>query len=231
MAKNTNQNKMTQKKKVSKRAPKTKAGPRKKTGQVKKTAQVKKTSQVKKTAQVKKTKVRQVKGGSKKSKSKKTWITKKTVAAPVVRKPTAQESVNPVPELPSVTQLRKVKSGLTRRDLQHYRESLLKRRADILGDVVALESDARTDSGDHLSPEHMADVGSNNFEQEFRLGLVESERKILIEIDEALLRIQDRIYGVCLEQAVPIGKARLDVKPWAKYCIEVVREKERRGEM
>ena len=141
------------------------------------------------------------------------------------------ESVEPVPKPPSEAQLRKVNNGLSRGELQHYRRLLLDKRAEILGDVADLEDAARTDSDEHLSPEHMADIGSNNYEQELTLGLVESERKMLQEIDEALLRIKKRTYGVCLERGEPIGKARLDAKPWAKYCIEVVREKERRGEM
>ena len=95
-----------------------------------------------------------------------------------------------------------------------------------------MESDARNaNAGGNLStmPMHMADVGSDNYDQEFTLVLVESERKLLGEIEEAIVRIQHRIYGVCVETAVPIGRARLDAKPWAKYCIEVAREKERMG--
>lgn len=105
------------------------------------------------------------------------------------------------------------------------------KRVEILGDVAALESDVRTDSGDHFSPEHMADVGSINYEQEFTLGLMESEQRMLQEIDEAIMRIDARTYGVCIETGKPIGKPRLDAKPWAKYCIEVAREKERTGKL
>ena len=54
---------------------------------------------------------------------------------------------------------------------------------------------------------------------------------MLNEIDEALIRIENKIYGVCIETGVPIGKDRLDHKPWAKYSIEVVRDKERCGEL
>jgi RNA polymerase-binding protein DksA len=140
----------------------------------------------------------------------------------------------PLPEIRkplSRTQLRKVKTDLLRKDLGEYRGLLVQKRTEILGDVEALQTDARSDSGDHLSPEHMADIGSINYEQEFTLGLVESERKLLVEIDEALVRIREGTYGVCLERGEPIGRPRLDAKPWAKYCIEVVREKESRGEL
>lgn len=152
---------------------------------------------------------------------------KAPMPAPVMVEPLSETKVaKPL----SRTQLRKVKTDLSRKDIEQYRSLLVQKRAEILGDVEALQTDARSDSGDHLSPEHMADIGSINYEQEFTLGLVESERKLVIELDEALVRIREKTYGVCLERGVPIGRPRLDAKPWAKYCIEVVREKESRGE-
>jgi len=132
----------------------------------------------------------------------------------------------------TVGELRKVKIDLTRKDLTRFHRLLLEKRAIILGDVQTMETDARgKNDGGNLSnmPVHMADIGSDNYEQEFTLGLVESERRLLREIDEALERIRDGIYGVCLERGVPIRRARLEAKPWAKYCIEVARERERRG--
>ena len=129
----------------------------------------------------------------------------------------------------SESQLRRIKSGLSRKDLNRYRQLLHRRRADILGDVASLELDAQNGSSGGISYEHMADAGSDNFEQEFTLGLVESERKLLVQINDALLRMRKGIYGVCLERGVPIGTTRLDAKPWAKWCIEVVREKEKLG--
>ena len=135
-------------------------------------------------------------------------------------------------EPPTVQQLRKVKTGLTKRDLETFHRLLLAKRAEILGDVESMETDARgKNAGGNLSnmPVHMADVGSDNYEQEFTLGLVESERKLLREIDDSLQRIKDGIYGVCLERGIPIARPRLEAKPWAKYCIEVARERERRG--
>ncbi len=130
----------------------------------------------------------------------------------------------------TAAQLRKVKTGLTAKDLRYFRQLLLDRRAEIIGDVQGLEASRTGSSGDisHM-PLHMADVGSDNYEQEFTLGLMEYERKIIIEIDAALQRIEDKTYGVCIDSGQPIGRPRLEAKPWAKYCIEVARERERRG--
>lgn len=145
--------------------------------------------------------------------------------------PSSMARVESDADLLSEEQLRKFKSGLSKKDLQHYRQQLLAKRAEILGDVDSLQTDSRNknESGDHFSPEHMADVGSEYWEQEFNMGLVESEQRLLREIVEAVVRIDKGIYGICMQTGEPIGKPRLDAKPWAKFCIAVAREKERRG--
>jgi len=92
----------------------------------------------------------------------------------------------------------------------------------------ALRKTRQSSTGDLSNmPIHMADLGSDNFEQEFTLGLIESERQILREIDEALARIENGTYGICLATGRPISKARLKAKPWAKYCIEYAKRLER----
>ncbi|UCC28832.1 MAG: TraR/DksA C4-type zinc finger protein [Phycisphaerales bacterium] len=75
-------------------------------------------------------------------------------------------------------------------------------------------------------PIHMADLGSDNWEKEFTLGLIASEQALVREIDEALERIENKTYGICLATRKRISKARLRAKPWAKYCIEYARARE-----
>ncbi len=113
---------------------------------------------------------------------------------------------------------------LTKSELEGFRKLLLAKRREILGDVGSMESEAFSNQDTHSSsPMHMADVGTDNFEQEFTLGLIESERELLKEIQEALGRIEDGTFGKCVATGKPIGKARLEAKPWAKYCIEYAR--------
>ncbi len=128
-----------------------------------------------------------------------------------------------------VTKPKKVKCPLTRAQLQKMREALLAKRHALLGDMTAMEAEAlgiaRHSAAGDLSnvPTHPADIGTDNYEQEFTLGLLESERLLLTEIDEALERVQEGVYGICLGTGEPINKARLEAKPWAKYCIEYAR--------
>lgn len=124
------------------------------------------------------------------------------------------------------------RTKMPKRRLNYFRDLLIRRRRELIGDVTAMESEALRGSGSgSLSnmPLHMADVGSDTYEQEFTLQLAASEREVVREIDEALQRIADGTYGVCEETGVPIREARLEAKPWARYSIEVAREHERRG--
>jgi len=117
-------------------------------------------------------------------------------------------------------------SPLKPAEIEHFRQLLLEKRAELIGDVSLIESEAlkksRLDAAGDLSsmPIHMADIGTDNFEQEFALGLMSSERKILLEIEAALQRIRDGRYGVCEGTGKPIGKKRLEAIPWARYSME-----------
>lgn len=138
----------------------------------------------------------------------------------------------PVLTPPSDSRRRKVRR-LTPLDIEEFRHILLQKRAEILGDMSTLQNEAlrtnRQDASGDLSsmPIHMADLGSDNYEMEFTLGLIEGERTILKEIDEALERINNGTFGMCLATGQPIGKARLRAKPWAKYCYEYTLAQER----
>jgi DnaK suppressor protein len=118
---------------------------------------------------------------------------------------------------------------LTAKELAHFRQLLLEKRAEIIGDVSSMENDAlkksRLDAAGDLSsmPIHMADIGTDNYEQEFALGLLDSERKLLREINDALIRIEDGVYGICEGTGEPIPYARLEASPWARYCVAYAR--------
>jgi len=138
-----------------------------------------------------------------------------------------------VPHAPRARQ-EKSNNHLAAEEIKHFREKLLDKRRELLGDMANLREDAlnksRKDAAGDLSsmPIHMADIGTDNYEQEFTLGLMENEQSLLREIDEALHRIDDGTYGICLATGKRISKARLRVQPWAKHCISYERRNEKR---
>lgn len=121
------------------------------------------------------------------------------------------------------------KRHLSKSEIEYFKQMLLEKRREIIGNVSEMEDEAlrkpRVDATGDLSsmPIHMADIGTDNYEQEFALGLMNSERKLLQEIDDALQRIEQGTYGICEGTGKPISKARLEAQPWARYCVEYAR--------
>jgi RNA polymerase-binding protein DksA len=142
----------------------------------------------------------------------------------------ATSTVIPAP-LPIRGKPGKNQAGLSVKELEVFREALLAKRRELVGDMRSMESEALQRSGENLSnlPLHMADMGTDNYEQEFTLGLMEKDRQLLREINQALTKIMDGRYGICEGTGKVISKARLEVQPWAKYSIEHARKLENRG--
>lgn len=122
------------------------------------------------------------------------------------------------------------KAKMPKKDLDKYKLILLQKRSELIGDVRNMEEEAlRTSSGSLSSlPQHMAEQGSDTFEQSLSLDLAQVDRNLIREIDEALKRIENGTYGVCLLTGKIISAERLAELPWAKYSIEAARELELR---
>jgi len=164
-------------------------------------------------------------------------------ATPAVKPPLSPKRTVPVPQTPppspppapaAVTPAPKPKrnpSGLSVRDLQRFADLLLEKRREIVGDMHSMEGEALRSGSSGLStlPVHMADMGTDNYEQEFTLGLVEKDRLLLREINHALAKISAGTFGICEGTGEPIGKPRLEVQPWARHSIEYARLRERNG--
>lgn len=131
----------------------------------------------------------------------------------------------PPPPVTTDSKPKRNRAGLSQRELAAFRDLLLAKRRELLGDMTSMEREALRSQGSNLSnlPVHMADMGTDNYEQEFTLGLVEKDRILLREINAALAKIQDGTYGICEGTGQPISKARLEAKPWARYSIEYAR--------
>ncbi len=146
----------------------------------------------------------------------------KTVKKTAKKKTEAKKNVNKKKKLTS-------SSFLSKSEIKEFQELLKEKRRSLLGDMAGIEGNSLgrnlQDSSGDLStmPTHPADIGSDNYEQEFTLGLLESERALLCEINEALDRIADNTFGICVGTGEPIGKARLRARPWCKYSIEYQR--------
>ena len=117
-------------------------------------------------------------------------------------------------------------------ELELYQQTLESLRARLRGDLVQMTDEAlgRDNNGGtgNLSnvPLHMADLGTDNYDQEFTLGLIENEQTTLELVNEALSRMGKGTYGLCALCAELIAKPRLQAIPYAKHCIRCARKLE-----
>lgn len=129
---------------------------------------------------------------------------------------------------------------MKKQELTEFQQLLESLQSRLRGDVKQLTTEAlgsdRQDGGtESKSPTHMAELGSDTFEQDFALSLVANEQETLTEIATALKRIKDGTYGLCesclaqekspTQSAIP--KARLRAIPWTRTCVDCARKRER----
>lgn len=117
-------------------------------------------------------------------------------------------------------------------EMKVYKEKLIQLRSRLRGDISQMADTALTgkggmDGGASSMPIHMADLGSDNYEQEFTLSLIDSEEDTLGAIEVALEKIEDGTYGRCEECEGVIPKTRLNAIPYAPYCVKCAGKLER----
>ncbi|MDD3470042.1 MAG: TraR/DksA C4-type zinc finger protein [Thermoguttaceae bacterium] len=108
-------------------------------------------------------------------------------------------------------------------ELERYRNLLLQLRAKCTGGIAGLANTALGENGSESvskMPTHPADLGTDTFEQEFSLTLLQNRGDTLKLIDAALQRIQDGTYGICETCGTRIPKPRLQAIPYASKCVQ-----------
>ncbi len=75
-------------------------------------------------------------------------------------------------------------------------------------------------------PTSMAELGSDNSDQELTLRLLGSDENALDQIDAAIERIEGGSYGRCEKCAGKIPKSRLDAIPYAAQCVRCASQRE-----
>lgn len=121
------------------------------------------------------------------------------------------------------------KSPLSPAQIDHFRALLFRKRAELVGDVAMMEKEALRSETGSLSnmPSHIAEQGSDASEQAVSLDLAAADRKLIKEIDDAIMRVERGTFGLCELTGKPIKIERLEEIPWARYSIEAARELER----
>jgi len=124
------------------------------------------------------------------------------------------------------------RSPLTKKELIDLRERLEAERDDLRAQLEELEestfSAAQSDiTGEMGFDEEYADAGTNTFEREKDLSLVNHLRDLMDRIDKALAKMDDGTYGLCDRCGKPIEKLRLKALPYANLCLKDKQAEER----
>jgi DnaK suppressor protein len=101
-------------------------------------------------------------------------------------------------------------------DLKRYRDVLEKRRDEILAAAPARTpaTEPGSKSGDWI------DQSSQENDVHVRLALKQTDHKLFRAIEDAIHRVDQGTYGICIECENEIAPARLDAVPWTRVCIE-----------
>ena len=126
--------------------------------------------------------------------------------------------------LPAATKAAGKPRKLTAAFLKKQKQKLLDLRDTLVDQMngVARDSLGRGDDSADASAfgMHQADAGSDSYDRDFALNILSQEQDALNEIEEALIRIDSREYGVCQGSGDMIPPARLEAMPFARCTVE-----------
>jgi RNA polymerase-binding transcription factor DksA len=114
-----------------------------------------------------------------------------------------------------------------RRRLDAERARLNQVKSDFDDEHLSDESEDENLSELSSVDQHQADVGTETFEREKDLSILEQIDAELADVEHALKRLDDGTYGTCEFDGKPIPDERLEALPAARFCVEHQAEAER----
>ena len=101
--------------------------------------------------------------------------------------------------------------------LEYFKDKLVSKQLSLTNMVQRTEGYGREKEPDI---QDMADMAVESYTKEFMFGKSSGDRAILLQVREALSRIQDKSYGHCVNCENPIQPKRLEAVPWTRHCLE-----------
>ena len=105
-----------------------------------------------------------------------------------------------------------------KREIEKYRRLLEQKKSELSMELAKARS-AEEETNEE-STQDIADKAVSSYTREFLYSLTDGERTVLLQIDEALNRIDDGAYGYCLNCNVQLSDKRLSAVPWTPYCVD-----------
>ena len=118
---------------------------------------------------------------------------------------------------------------MNKRDMHKYEQALLAEKQRMLKQGRATDEvmdaacpDVTGDLSTHRT--HTADQGTENYQREMASRFKTIETDTLRQIEDALKRIADGTYGICISCGEAVPKARLEVVPHARFCMKCLKK-------
>ena len=137
-------------------------------------------------------------------------------AAKVPAKPAAKAPVKPAAKVAPKPSEKPHKDH--KDPFDKYRKRLLVRQEELILDIS--RNRQVTDETVDEQAQDMVDRATSAYTREFAFSLSEADRKALLLIEQALLRIEQGTYGVCVHCQGVVQEKRLEAVPWARHCLE-----------
>ncbi len=122
-----------------------------------------------------------------------------------------------------------------KKQFDSYKKALLEIKEQVQDDLKVMSDENTNTNGNGAGDVsghalHMADVATDMYDREFNLGLASNDRETLARVGEALQRIEEGNYGLCVQCQKAIAPARLKAIPYVETCVkcqEVLESKQR----
>ena len=107
---------------------------------------------------------------------------------------------------------------MSKKDMEKYRRLLEEKKTTLSSDLAKTRS-AEEETTEE-STQDIADKAVSSYTREFLYSLTDGERSTLLQIDDAINRIDDVTYGMCINCGQSIAERRLTAVPWTPYCVD-----------
>ena len=107
---------------------------------------------------------------------------------------------------------------MTKKDTEKYRRLLEEKKATLSAELAKTRS-AEEETTEEATQD-IADKAVSSYTREFLYSLTDGERSTLLLIDDALARIDEGTYGLCIHCGSPMLEKRLSAVPWTPYCLD-----------
>jgi DnaK suppressor protein len=106
---------------------------------------------------------------------------------------------------------------MPKKDLEKYRRLLREKKNSLLAELAKTKN-AEEETTEE-STQDIADKAVSSYTREFLYSLTDSERDTVLQIDQALTRIEEGTYGFCVNCGTPMNEKRLTAIPWSRHCV------------